>query len=659
MKIGAYTICKNERKYIDRWVQNFIDLDDICILDTGSTDGTYEHLLELEKQYPNLHVRQKTYETFYFDVARNDSLDFVWEYFEEGDWLFVIDIDEYLSSCKKEEMMTQLNNAQNWQDIICVLDVDGCWHWKGHRLKKDFRWIFHVHETLADVTNKKIVFSNDFNFFLHNIRWYHTQEQEKPRGYNNKLRDLIAQEPTNIHYLVMGLYEELHQNPQDDEYVTYLRTQIIDNVCNNKEDWYYKDLSILSYACTDIDINQADFALTALLHEEPNLTITYPDFRGFHLAIAELLVKMENFNQESLQKIEEEYLKALQIPVTGWQVESNFTDDYVLLRFLMFLFYCKKDYISASFYAQQFKELDNSSLGINNYNACTQHNEHHRSWVLLLTSNNYIDGVITTVKTLQSTNTQYPISILVTKDICIENIRILLSLGLHIFLVNKIKPTNSGDEVALIDLETFEQPGFHAALSKFYIYNLTFFDKIVYLDSDIWVLKNIDDLFEKPNYSAINNGCGIEDLFCSALIVVEPNTEVYNDILLFFKNNYSNRTTLVHDQEVLQQYFKDYWYAHPELQLPIEYCLWTTYYQSGIKDFETAKREYYFNLLDIKTYHMIYKKPWTHGKKYFEQFKDTDPCYYSLVCRYIELVNYCVQQIKNKGLDSPYLVYIE
>jgi len=43
MKLCAYTICKNEIKHIDNWVNGLKnEVDYICVLDTGSTDGTVE-----------------------------------------------------------------------------------------------------------------------------------------------------------------------------------------------------------------------------------------------------------------------------------------------------------------------------------------------------------------------------------------------------------------------------------------------------------------------------------------------------------------------------------------------------------------------------------------------------------------------------------------
>jgi glycosyltransferase involved in cell wall biosynthesis len=72
------------------------EADYICVLDTGSTDGTYEKLLELQSKYPGkVIVGQKTYKPWRFDVPRNDSMKLIPE---DADIYFCTDLDEILES---------------------------------------------------------------------------------------------------------------------------------------------------------------------------------------------------------------------------------------------------------------------------------------------------------------------------------------------------------------------------------------------------------------------------------------------------------------------------------------------------------------------------------------------------------------------------------
>ena len=88
MKICVYAIAKNESKFIDRWYNSVKEADYICVLDTGSTDDTFEKIKKL-----NIISKQIKYENFRFDVARNDSLQLIPE---DTDICVCIDIDEVL-----------------------------------------------------------------------------------------------------------------------------------------------------------------------------------------------------------------------------------------------------------------------------------------------------------------------------------------------------------------------------------------------------------------------------------------------------------------------------------------------------------------------------------------------------------------------------------
>ena len=43
-KIVVYAIAKNESKFVERWYDSVKEADYVCVLDTGSTDNTFEKL---------------------------------------------------------------------------------------------------------------------------------------------------------------------------------------------------------------------------------------------------------------------------------------------------------------------------------------------------------------------------------------------------------------------------------------------------------------------------------------------------------------------------------------------------------------------------------------------------------------------------------------
>ena len=68
-RICVYAICKNEAQFVDRFMDSMREADDICVLDTGSTDDTVERL-----RARGACVEQKILAPWRFDSARNESL---------------------------------------------------------------------------------------------------------------------------------------------------------------------------------------------------------------------------------------------------------------------------------------------------------------------------------------------------------------------------------------------------------------------------------------------------------------------------------------------------------------------------------------------------------------------------------------------------------
>lgn len=93
-KVAIYAIAHNELPNVDEWITSMNEADYIAVLDTGSTDGTYEKLLEYQKKEPDkFFISQKEIKPWRFDIARNESLKLVPE---EANILMCTDLDERL-----------------------------------------------------------------------------------------------------------------------------------------------------------------------------------------------------------------------------------------------------------------------------------------------------------------------------------------------------------------------------------------------------------------------------------------------------------------------------------------------------------------------------------------------------------------------------------
>ena len=191
-KICVYAICKNELKFVDKWLENMSEADYIVVLDTGSTDGTYEKL-KADKRVTA--VEQKEIKPWRFDVARNESMKLIPQ---DADICVCTDFDELFDKGWAEYLRS------NWSDKVNRAFYTYAWgqtetgHWhdifrgdKIHANTKDFHWIYPVHEVVTNDKPQNVV---DFgqSLFL-----YHYQDKNKKRAYYLDLLKLAAEENPN------------------------------------------------------------------------------------------------------------------------------------------------------------------------------------------------------------------------------------------------------------------------------------------------------------------------------------------------------------------------------------------------------------------------------------------------------------------------------
>jgi len=88
MRISANIICKNEIENISKCINSILDyVYEVIVIDTGSTDGTFEYLQHLEKTNDKVRVYHKEWNNNFADM-RNYALEL-----STGDYILVIDGD--------------------------------------------------------------------------------------------------------------------------------------------------------------------------------------------------------------------------------------------------------------------------------------------------------------------------------------------------------------------------------------------------------------------------------------------------------------------------------------------------------------------------------------------------------------------------------------
>lgn len=229
------------------------------------------------------------------------------------------------------------------------------------------------------------------------------------------------------------------------------------------------------------------------------------------------------------------------------------------------------------------------------------------SYITLLTNDSYVYGIVLLVESMKQVDTQYPLHVMVTKQVSAPTLKILNQLGVTYSQVDEIMtPQYIFNHNMSIEPEI--SITWKACLTKFHVFDMINYDKIVFLDADLYIMKNLDHLFELPHMTAALDGeyFGLWQgwpHFNSGCVVIEPSHQLYCDLLNFAAN--MNPDTLpnyvIADQEILNLYYKD-WPTEEHLHLNKYYNIFAPYIDES--QVEDVKENCYF-------IHYVGRKPWT------------------------------------------------
>ncbi|WP_343288435.1 glycosyltransferase [Turicibacter bilis] len=193
------------------------------------------------------------------------------------------------------------------------------------------------------------------------------------------------------------------------------------------------------------------------------------------------------------------------------------------------------------------------------------------SFLTVCSSDNYLTGVLALNESLKAVNSKFPLQVLITQNTSSLVKEKLNQLGIETIYVEKeIKLPNEL-------IEKNNKSGYshwNRTLYKLWMFELVQFDKLVYLDSDMFVLHNIDELFDKPHMSAVVAGKqypGNEawKLLNSGCMVIVPEQGILDEFLQVIPDAMKKRHNFG-DQDVLQVYYQD-WTKIKELELDEKY----------------------------------------------------------------------------------------
>ena len=151
------------------------------------------------------------------------------------------------------------------------------------------------------------------------------------------------------------------------------------------------------------------------------------------------------------------------------------------------------------------------------------------SFVTLATNTNYALGALTLAHSLRQVQTTRMLTIMVTTDV-----PSLLRQQLQ-DVFDRVELVDLLDSQDAVNLDLLRRPELGVTFTKLHCWRLIDFSKCVFLDADCFVVKNVDELFDHEEFSAVTD-IGWPDCFNSGVFVFKPSNKTYTDLLNFAVN---------------------------------------------------------------------------------------------------------------------------
>ncbi|KAJ4822636.1 hypothetical protein Tsubulata_039377 [Turnera subulata] len=217
------------------------------------------------------------------------------------------------------------------------------------------------------------------------------------------------------------------------------------------------------------------------------------------------------------------------------------------------------------------------------------HNSHPKRVAyatVLHSSEVYVCGAIALAQSIRQTNSTHDLVLLHDSSLGAKSLQGLQAAGWKSRLIQRIRSPFSVNG-------SYNEWNY----SKLRIWQLTDYDKVLFIDADLIVLKNVDKFFNYPQLSAAPNN---RVIFNSGVMVIEPSTCMFKDLM-------SKRYKLVSynagDQGFLNEVFT-WWHRLP----------WRLNY---LKFFENpGKNKEHYIMDGLYTIHFLGWKPWMCYRDY-------------------------------------------
>jgi alpha-N-acetylglucosamine transferase len=260
-----------------------------------------------------------------------------------------------------------------------------------------------------------------------------------------------------------------------------------------------------------------------------------------------------------------------------------------------------------------------------------------KAWVTLLTQPGYVVGVRTLRASLERSGTAYPLIVMVTDGIDGPSRQVLEKDGCTLVDVEPLRPTDSSED-------SYANARFAEVWTKLSAWRLTDFEQVVFLDADMLVTQNMDELLSvdlpagtiaachacrcNPNKIAsypaswtpencaysyygeveATRPAAVEDYLNGGLLVLRPDEEVFADLVRRLAAVTDLSRYPFAEQDFLNEYYYRRWQPLP-------------YVYNALKTL-AFQHPSMWDSAEVKNIHYIIDKPWQGaldpGDRYYE-----------------------------------------
>lgn len=238
-------------------------------------------------------------------------------------------------------------------------------------------------------------------------------------------------------------------------------------------------------------------------------------------------------------------------------------------------------------------------------------------YATVLSTESYAVGVVALYESLKAVNAAYPFVCICSVNISRQTCNRLSAIGIQCRYLSH----SALESIGVSGLNSEAYSHWRYTFDKLLLWELTEYDKIVYLDADMVVMNNTDGLFAYPDLSGVAAGEMLHSSWNrlnSGTLVIEPNQEVANMLLANIALTIQERQAIgenIGDQDVINHSFSQ-WITQKEKHLPEGYNLFYKHLTQYIRQFGFG----YKGKDDAHTIYVVHfigkRKPW-----HFNRFK--------------------------------------